>query len=95
MRFVHTHFVAFVLKLVNFLIHPNKVTSFKARLILDIFSLIIYSRPVHSCDVFLILITSGCIEVLQGMKVCYDASLVKFGFFVLNHMDTETVFTQV
>jgi len=46
--------------------------------------------PVYSCDVFLIPITSGCIDVLQGMKVCYDTFLVKFGFFVLNHVDTYT-----
>jgi len=85
-----THFVAFGLKLVNSLIRPIKVTSFKVRLISDVCSLIIYSKPVYSCDVFLFLITSGCIEVLQGMKVCYDAFLVKFGFFILNHMDTYT-----
>jgi hypothetical protein len=85
-----THFVAFVLKLVNSLIHPIRITSFKVRLMSDIYSLIIYNRPAYSCDVFLILITSGYIEVLQGMKVCYDAFLVKFGFFILNHMDTYT-----
>jgi len=85
-----THFVAFVHKLVNSLIHPIKVTSFKVKLISDICSLIIYDRPVYSCDPFLIPITSGCIDVLQGMKVCYDTFLVKFEFFVLNHMDIYT-----
>lgn len=78
----------------NSLIHPIKVTSFKVRLISDICSLIICNRPVYSCDVFLILITSGCVEVLQGMKVCYDAFLVKFGFFILNHMDIYTWWLQ-